>query len=32
MMVSIITTCYNRVNTIGCAMYSVLAQDYPNIE
>ncbi len=32
MKVSIITTCYNRVNTIGCAIGSVLAQDYPDIE
>lgn len=30
--VSIITTCYNREKTIGEAIESVLAQDYPNIE
>jgi Glycosyltransferases involved in cell wall biogenesis len=32
MKVSIITTCYNRVNTIRESIESVLAQDYPNIE
>ena len=32
MKVSIITCCYNRVNTIRGAIESVLAQDYPNIE
>ena len=32
MRVSIITTCYNRVETIGGAIESVLAQDYPDIE
>lgn len=32
MKVSVITTCYNRVTTIGDAIESVLAQDYPDIE
>ncbi|MCD8235734.1 MAG: glycosyltransferase [Prevotellaceae bacterium] len=32
MNISIITTCYNRVKTIGGAIESVLAQDYPGIE
>lgn len=32
MKVSIITSCYNRVNTIHGAIESVLAQDYPDIE
>lgn len=32
MKVSIITTCYNRVNTIRGAIESVLSQDYPDIE
>jgi glycosyltransferase len=32
MKVSIITTCYNRAETIGGAIESVLAQDYPDIE
>lgn len=32
MKVSIITTCFNRGDTIRCAMESVLAQDYPDIE
>ncbi len=32
MKVSIITTCLNRVNTIGKAIESVLAQDFPDIE
>ena len=32
MKVSIITTCYNRTETISGAMESVLAQDYPDIE
>jgi len=32
MKVSIITTCYNRCNTIRNAMESVLAQNYPDIE
>ena len=32
MKVSIITSCYNRAGTIRCAMESVLAQDYPDIE
>lgn len=32
MKVSIITTCYNRAATIGGAIESVLAQDYPDIE
>ena len=32
MKVSIITTCYNREATIGGAIESVLAQDYPDIE
>ena len=32
MKVSIITSCYNRVDTIQGAIESVLAQDYPNIE
>lgn len=32
MKVSIITSCYNRKATIGGAIESVLAQDYPNIE
>lgn len=32
MKVSIITTCYNRVNTIRGAIESVLAQSYPDIE
>lgn len=32
MKISIITTCYNRANTIGGAIKSVLAQDYPDIE
>ena len=32
MKVSIITCCYNRVNTIRGAIESVLTQDYPNIE
>lgn len=32
MKVSIITICYNRANTIGDAIASVLNQDYPDIE
>lgn len=32
MKVTIITSCYNRKETIGCAIDSVLAQDYPDIE
>ena len=32
MKVSIITPCFNREATIGQAIESVLAQDYPNIE
>lgn len=32
MKVSIITTCFNREATIGQAIESVLAQDYPDIE
>ncbi len=32
MKVSIVTSCYNRGNTIGGAIESVLAQDYPDIE
>ena len=32
MKVSIITTCYNRVSTIGGCIESVLAQDYADIE
>lgn len=32
MRISIITTCYNRAGTISCAVESVLAQDYPDIE
>lgn len=32
MKVSIITSCFNREATIGQAIESVLAQDYPNIE
>ena len=32
MKVSIITSCFNRQNTIREAIESVLAQDYPNIE
>lgn len=32
MKVSIITSCYNRAGTIRCAIESVLAQDYPDIE
>lgn len=32
MKVSIITSCYNREATIGGAIESVLAQDYPDIE
>ena len=32
MKVSIITSCYNRVQTIQGAIESVLAQDYPDIE
>ena len=32
MKVSIVTTCYNRQNTIRGAIESVIAQDYPNIE
>lgn len=32
MKVSIITSCYNRQNTIREAIESVLAQDYPDIE
>ena len=32
MKVSIITICYNRANTIGEAIASVLNQDYPDIE
>lgn len=32
MKVSIITTCYNRVNTIRGAIESVLSQDYEDIE
>lgn len=32
MKVSVITTCYNRANTIRNTIDSVLAQDYPNIE
>ena len=32
MKVSIVTTCLNRVNTIGKAIESVLAQDFPDIE
>jgi len=30
--VTIITACFNRVQTIGAAIESVLSQDYPNIE
>lgn len=32
MRVSIITSCFNRVNTIGQAIESVLSQDYADIE
>lgn len=32
MKVSVITSCYNRKNTIRGAIESVLAQDYPDIE
>lgn len=32
MKISIITSCYNRVETIGDAIESVLAQDYSDIE
>lgn len=32
MRISIITSCYNRVETIRGAIESVLAQDYPDIE
>ena len=32
MKVSVITSCFNRKNTIRGAIESVLAQDYPNIE
>lgn len=32
MKVSIITTCYNRVDTIRGAIESVMAQEYPDIE
>ena len=32
MKVTIITSCYDRVNTIACAIDSVLAQDYSDIE
>ena len=32
MKVSIITTCYNRNETISSAIRSVLAQDYSDIE
>lgn len=32
MKISIITTCFNRVATIGGAIESVLCQDYPDIE
>ena len=32
MKVSIITSCFNRESTIGQAIESVLAQDYPEIE
>lgn len=32
MKISIITACYNREKTIGQAIESVLAQDYPDIE
>ena len=32
MKVSIITSCYNRAETIQGAIESVLAQDYPEIE
>ena len=32
MKVSIITSCFNREETIGQAIESVLAQDYPEIE
>ena len=32
MKISIVTTCYNRVETIHGAIESVLAQDYPDIE
>ncbi len=32
MKVSIVTSCYNRVGTIGDAIESVLAQDYTDIE
>ena len=32
MKVSIITSCFNRKDTIGQAIESVLAQDYPDIE
>lgn len=32
MKISIITSCYNRNNTVGDAVRSVLAQDYPDIE
>jgi glycosyltransferase involved in cell wall biosynthesis len=32
MLVSIITICYNRQDTISKTIESVLNQDYPNIE
>jgi glycosyltransferase len=32
MLVSIITICYNRQDTISKTIESVLIQDYPNIE
>ena len=32
MKISIITVCYNREHTVGQAIESVLAQDYPDIE
>lgn len=32
MKITIITSCYNREETVACAVKSVLAQDYPDIE
>ena len=32
MKISVITTCYNRKNSIASAIESVLSQDYPNVE
>lgn len=32
MKVSVVTTCYNRVNTVARAVKSVMNQDYPSIE